>query len=74
MDEATKKRMQGSLMRGDAADEMLKEAEVKAATLLNDCMVELSRESAPARMECIIAKITACLTVLKLIRDEHSDK
>lgn len=61
-------------MRGDTADEMLEEVEVKAATLLNDCMEKLSRESVPARVECIITKITACLTVLKLIRDEHSDK
>jgi hypothetical protein len=74
MDEATKKRMQESLMRGDAADEMLEAAEVKAATLLNDCLEGLSRESVPARMECLVTKITACLTVLKLIRDEHADK
>lgn len=74
MDEATKKRMQESYMRSDAADEMLEKAEVKAATLLNDCVEELSTASALARIECITTKITACLTVLKLIRDEYAGK
>jgi len=74
MDEIQKKRMQESILRCDAADEMLEKAEVKAATLLNDCVEELSKARVPAQMECIITKITACLTVLKLIRDEYAGK
>lgn len=70
MDESVKKRMQDSIMRVDATDEILEKTALKTATLLADCVEQLSKESNPAQLAYTTAKATACLEILKFTRDE----